>query len=400
MPVEIFCCYARRDQSLLNELKAHLMPLQRQGYIKIWADTDIGAGIEWEKEIEKHLNSAQIILLLVSPDFINSDYCYGKEMKRAIERHELGEARVIPVILRHVYWQGVLGKLQALPTDGKPIGDADKYTQDKAFLKVAEGIRKVVEELPTQSTDISSAIDIQLPKSMWQLDIDAVAEEATELEKQFLANGYRGRRNGPYILEVRGTLPVVISAPHAVRCGIKVQNKQTPQMYTGALAIQLATLTGASALVSARTSDEDPNRDEPGEYKPKLATFVRETPACFVLDLHGSDENFVKEKQLGQVEIGTIYNKSLRGKRFLRKMLEETLENAGITVTVDKYFTADAPGTITLYTSEGLDTSAMQLQITRSFRDPEQTPEKYVKLLRVLSNAIIAMHKVCSETKN
>ena len=81
----------------------------------------LSAGVEWEQEINQHLNNAQIILLLVSPDFMDSDYCYGVEMKRAIERHERKEARVIPIILRPVYWQGILGKLQALPTDGKPV---------------------------------------------------------------------------------------------------------------------------------------------------------------------------------------------------------------------------------------------------------------------------------------
>jgi hypothetical protein len=62
MSIEIFCCYARKDQVLLSELKAHLMPLQRRGLIKIWADTDIGAGIEWEREIEKHLDTAHLLL--------------------------------------------------------------------------------------------------------------------------------------------------------------------------------------------------------------------------------------------------------------------------------------------------------------------------------------------------
>lgn len=400
-PLEIFCCYARKDQSLLNELKKHLTPLQRRGLIAIWIDVDIDAGAVWEEEIKKHLNTAQIILLLISPDFMASEYCYSIEMQRALERHEQKEAHVIPILLRPTIRKGApFDKLQVLPTNAKPVTDRRSWlSEDEALNDVAEGIRKVVEELTTKSSDISSATDIKMPKPRSQLDRDAVAEEARELEKQFQASGYTGRRNGPYILEVKGTLPVVISAPHAVRCGIKVQ-KQTPQMYTGALALQLATLTGASALVSARTSDEDPNRDEPGQYKPKLATLVRETHACFVLDIHGSDENFVKEKQLGQVEIGTAYNRSLRGKRFLRKMLEEALENAGITVTVDKYFTADAPGTITVHTSEELDIPAMQLEITRSLRDPDHYPQKYVNLLSVLRDAIIAMHTVCRESKN
>jgi TIR domain/LGFP repeat len=146
MPVKIFFCYAHEDEPLLNKLKTHLRPLQRQGLIDIWHDRDISAGTEWEREISQRLNSAQIILLLLSPDFMDSDYCYGVEMKRAIERHKQGEARVIPVILRHVYWQGEpLGRLQALPTDGVPIIDASWHSLDRAFFNVTEGIRKVIE---------------------------------------------------------------------------------------------------------------------------------------------------------------------------------------------------------------------------------------------------------------
>jgi tetratricopeptide (TPR) repeat protein len=149
--VEIFCCYARKDHSLLNELKIHLIPLKRQGLITLWADTDIDAGIEWEKEIEKHLDTAQIILLLISPEFIASDYCYRIEMKRALERHEAGEARVIPIILRHTTWQlAPFGKLQPLPTGAKPVISSSWRNKNVAFHDVAEGIRKTVESLITK----------------------------------------------------------------------------------------------------------------------------------------------------------------------------------------------------------------------------------------------------------
>lgn len=147
MSIEIFFCYAHEDEPLLNKLKVQLKPLQRQGLIDVWHDRDISAGTEWEKEIDFHLNTAQIILLLVSPDFMYSEYCYSVEMKRAIERHERKDARVIPVILRPVYWQGVLGKLQALPTDAKPVTDPEWHTLDRAFFNVAEGIRDVIEKL-------------------------------------------------------------------------------------------------------------------------------------------------------------------------------------------------------------------------------------------------------------
>lgn len=149
MPVEIFCCYARQDEALLNKLKTHLSPLQREGLIDVWHDRNISAGILWEQEISQHLNSAHIILLLVSPDFMASDYCYSVEMKRAIERHERKEARVIPIILRPVHWQDTpLGSLQALPTDGKPITTWRR--RDDAYWDIINGIKKLVKLLLAQ----------------------------------------------------------------------------------------------------------------------------------------------------------------------------------------------------------------------------------------------------------
>ena len=76
--IEIFCCYAREDQPHLQKLKTHLMPLQWQGMVTIWSDNDINAGLEWEQEIKKHLDTAHIILLLISSDFMASEYCYSK----------------------------------------------------------------------------------------------------------------------------------------------------------------------------------------------------------------------------------------------------------------------------------------------------------------------------------
>ena len=147
--VKIFFCYAREDERLMNKLKKHLKPLQHEGLIDVWHDRDISAGLDWEHEIKQHLDEAQIILLLVSPDFMASDYCYSKEMKQALERHKRGEAYVIPIILRHVDWQRApFGKLQSLPTDGKPV--KSWQDQDKAFLTVEEGILKAVEQLNTK----------------------------------------------------------------------------------------------------------------------------------------------------------------------------------------------------------------------------------------------------------
>jgi hypothetical protein len=147
--IDIFCCYARKDQDLLLDFfGGHMKSLEWQGLITLWSDTDINAGVAWEAEIHKHLNSAHIILLFVSPDFMQSNYCFSKEMRRALERHEAGEARVIPIILRHVSWEGTpLGKLQALPTDADPVISSRWHTKDQAFRDVAKGIEKTVKEL-------------------------------------------------------------------------------------------------------------------------------------------------------------------------------------------------------------------------------------------------------------
>src|SRR5579884_671244 len=127
MPVKVLLCYAIEDKHLVEELKTHLLSLQRYGLIEMCYDQIIDAGAEREREITDYLNTAhiitaQIILLLISPHFMASDYCYNKEMQRAIERHERGEARVIPIILRDTLWQiAPFSKLQALPTGAKPV---------------------------------------------------------------------------------------------------------------------------------------------------------------------------------------------------------------------------------------------------------------------------------------
>ena len=103
--IEVFYSYSHEDEELRQQLENHLSILRRQGVITDWHYRQIGAGREWEGEIDAHLNTAHVILLLISSDFIASDYCYDVEMQRAMERHEAGEARVIPVILRPVDWE-------------------------------------------------------------------------------------------------------------------------------------------------------------------------------------------------------------------------------------------------------------------------------------------------------
>ena len=150
--ITIFFSYAHEDEPLRKELEKQLSFLKRQGIISGWHDRDIQAGQEWEHEIDRHLNTAQIILLLISPDFMDSDYCYSVEMKRAMERREAREAHVIPIILRPTLWiDAPFGKLQALPKNGKPVTSWGE-NHDEAFLEIATGIREIVRKLLVPST--------------------------------------------------------------------------------------------------------------------------------------------------------------------------------------------------------------------------------------------------------
>ena len=179
--IEIFFCYAHEDEPLLNKLKHHLEALRRQGLIDVWYDRNISAGAEWAKEIDKHVNTAQIILLLVSQYFMASDYCYSVEMKRAMERHERGEAQVIPIILRPVYFQRApFGKLQALPTDAKPVKSKSWPNQDVAFFNVAEGIRKAVEEHQMKGGKANQLVTDFLSKHELMQDVDALLSDIQE----------------------------------------------------------------------------------------------------------------------------------------------------------------------------------------------------------------------------
>jgi len=142
----LFISYAHEDENLRERLETHLNLMKRQDKIDVWHDREIVAGEELDHEISKHLERADVILLLVSADFLASDYCYKEEMGRALERHEDGEAKVIPVIVRDCNWHSApFGKLNALPEDGKAV-PLWKH-RDTAWRNVAEGIKRAVEEM-------------------------------------------------------------------------------------------------------------------------------------------------------------------------------------------------------------------------------------------------------------
>lgn len=153
--IDLFYSYAHEDEALRDQLNTHLALLKKQGIIHDWYDKDINAGHVREKEIDAHLQSARIILLLISPDFMASDYCYGVEMQKALARHEAGEAVVIPIILRPCDWETApFSVLKALPKQAEPV---TMWTNiDAAFTDIAKGIRNVIKNLDKQPSETTT----------------------------------------------------------------------------------------------------------------------------------------------------------------------------------------------------------------------------------------------------
>ena len=192
-PIKVFYSYSHEDEELRKLLETHLSLLRRQRLINEWHDRCITAGYEWQDEIDQHLENAQLILLLISPDFIASDYCYEVEIKRALAKHDTGAARVVPIILRPADWQhSPFSKLQCLPTDAKPI--TTWTNPDEAFLNIVQGIREIITELQKQPA--LGVPTTELRKRYLQI----MADEWNTLRLQTLDSNVSDTRSRPVAL--------------------------------------------------------------------------------------------------------------------------------------------------------------------------------------------------------
>jgi hypothetical protein len=199
-PISVFFSYSRKDEALMRELERHLEPLRLSQLIESWHDGCITPGEEWEPRIKEKLETAQIILLLITVNFINSEYCNTVELSKAIERHKSGQAHVIPLILRPCVWKLIpvggitLGKLQALPKNAKAVTRWED--RDEAFENIASGLLQKIEELqlkqeqaPTEEAynlklqrykqELLFAVSAQYPLAQKAIDY------LSQLEKQF-----------------------------------------------------------------------------------------------------------------------------------------------------------------------------------------------------------------------
>lgn len=158
VPISAFLSYSHKDEVLRHELVTALSTLQRTGAIACWHDRRIIPGQEWEPQISEQLLSAELILLLISSDFIASDFCYRIELEQAMERHSRDEARVIPILLRPVDWKGTpFARLQILPSDAVPV--TNWASRDAAYLDIAQGIRRAIADLNNTTTSAPAVDD-------------------------------------------------------------------------------------------------------------------------------------------------------------------------------------------------------------------------------------------------
>lgn len=196
----LFYSYSHKDETYRDLLETHLTMLRRQGIITSWHDRRLKAGDEIDAGIDAAMREAKVILLLVSPDFLASEYCYGVEVAHAMERHRASTARVIPIILRPCEWQEApFGGLLAAPKDGLPVS---KFTdRDDAFLNIAQMIRAAVsEKTPKQPAPVQKAAavisgprsnNLKTKKTFTEQDRDLFQEEGYEFMSQFFMNSLK-----------------------------------------------------------------------------------------------------------------------------------------------------------------------------------------------------------------
>lgn len=252
MPARVFMSYSHKDEELRDQLEVQLAMLKRQGLIEVWHDRRLLAGDHLDWTISAELDQADIILLLVSPDFLASDYCYKIEKARALERHREGSARLISVILRPCDWTHTdLARFLVTPRDGKPI--TQWPDRDEAFLDVARSIRRAIEELglaghqkdihgfietdigrqaatPRPSSNLPRSSNLRLRKKFTKADKDRFLFEAFEYVGRFFQGSLDELEKRDSRVETRYrridancfTAAVYLNGDKAVSCTIRV----------------------------------------------------------------------------------------------------------------------------------------------------------------------------------
>lgn len=176
----LFISYAHKDSSYKEELVSHLKALERKGQINIWEDGAIIAGTDWDVTIKQHLAAADIVLFLISADFINSDYIDRVEVKEAIANHQAGKQILIPIVIRACDFSSFdqLSRFQALPSHAKPV--SSWANRDEAWLDVVKGLKRVIATVATTRT-IKTTSTVPITTTISVLEKEALEKQATLL---------------------------------------------------------------------------------------------------------------------------------------------------------------------------------------------------------------------------
>jgi hypothetical protein len=221
-PVKIFYSYARKDKVLLDKLLTHINPLERSGLITQWYDGQIAPGEHWSEEIAFHLRTADVILLLITPAFIASDYAYEFEMKVAIEAEKKGFVQVIPIIMRPTEgWEEdtFFGHLQALPEGGKPV--TKWHNHDEAWENVVGGVKKTIRALPDSRRAARTLAYIQEAHDEAHDDSRLLAFLKWKYEKKSILQLLK-RGEKTYPVAVYPASAEQMREPESVRLGLKL----------------------------------------------------------------------------------------------------------------------------------------------------------------------------------
>ncbi|RQW00547.1 toll/interleukin-1 receptor domain-containing protein [bacterium] len=196
--LRVMMVYSHNDESFRNIFDTHLAILKRLEIIEAWHDRELLPGGAMHDDLRHEIESANIILLLVSPDFIASDYCYKIEMTRAIERHNSGDARVVPIILRPtaLWTRSPIGGLTALPNDGKPISEFANL--DRAFCDIVERLSEVLINTSNKDGSEQVSVTIETQHAIARVSSDLYKDYARKWEKLAMLDHWRGWTSGIY----------------------------------------------------------------------------------------------------------------------------------------------------------------------------------------------------------
>ncbi len=242
-PLNVFISYSHKDEEYLRELENHIANLKRKNLIRAWSDREIRPGMDWSNEISNQMEKADLILLLVSASFLASNYIYGVELRKAIDRHNSGDSVVVPILLRPCDWHGKpFSKFQILPRNAKPISTFEN--KDLAYTEISENLERILNSVQP-SEGIESTISIEL-------NLDRDFANFSEDDKRKFINQLR------QILETSLDVKITKVKKGSVKLRLKVGKGDIEKLYNAAIRGQLKKLDVVDAeLVLDSETDQD-----------------------------------------------------------------------------------------------------------------------------------------------